>query len=529
MAIAPVDPNVQYARPLVISSEPVNNYLREREQQQRNALMGAKILSDQQIAQQKLNAQRQKDIEARMKYVSDLGKYDIGGPWQKEQESDIDTYQNTLTKMIQENNPNWQQYAIQAAGRLEGNRKKAAAYTDLMNTTMANYGKNKTLNMARFQPYWIGKTAYNDKGLIPLDQLNLQDVQNFNPMVQGDLDASGAVNDEALNHALATSFQNNVTTIGSTTRKDGVTTGATRTITAPNYMRINPINGSQSIDRVAVKKDPFLSNTFFDPYRSAVGDVSLVTDQTYGHMMQDPDFASAVARQINRMNVGKKPGDKNYLNPSGEDAVLIGKAMATGRLFNEQHGNFSLHTTHYENEKGNKPGTKDKYSVGLADRLDGWLRQDPTYLDNSQKLQTLPYKSLDQDQIKTANGPGMFKDFNVFEQVKTDQSGNEKKIPVPAEKVVIRKDEPDVIWFYPPGGGKPVGVKRSQMGEFVNSRAALNKNLDVMKFNQAWNAVNGQQEQQQEPEQKPEPPKKPNIIQRAKTTLNRWAGYKDNQ
>lgn len=482
MAIAPVNPNINYAEPLQISSEPVNAYFRNREIQQRQAAADARLSLQEKIHEDTLAHQRQQDIARRMKEVSNLGKYDMGGLWHNEQMQAISKFQDELANKIKNGDSDWQEFAYKAASQLEGNRRKAQTYDKMIKERLSQYGKDKSVILPKMHDLLIGKTAYNPDGTLKdINDLDIQSAMAYNPMTDPDADA--AFNNDILSDALAGNFKNNTITIGDTNRATG--NSVTRTITAPEYIRMNGATGMQSLNKEAVSADPVLSDSLFDQYRSKNGTVDLIKEGIYQQSLSDPRIVGAIAREINKHNRGLTPDDKDYVEPNSHSASLIGRAVVTNLLARQKHGNFSLRRSYGKPSRsagggGSRGGsTSDKMdTAGILERFKGVMNQDPNYLQNNEgaRLPTDPTTGKPMGDIIDVTP--VFKNFFVGQ----NKSGK----PIEAPHIVVRKDDPGKIFIDYGNDEPPEIVSEQDLPRWLNSKAKLNKNLDPVKLNELY-------------------------------------------
>lgn len=483
MPIAAVDPNIQYARPIQVSSEPVNAYFTARELQQRNAYNQQRLGLEQQSEQDRIAQQTQARIAQQMKSVANLGKLDMGGIWHDEQEKLIDEDQAALTQMIKNHDPNVPTAAMKMATNLEGRRLKAQSYMDMQKQAAAQYAKDQTIDQAKFPNYWISKTAYNPDGSrIPLDQLDLAKAKSFNPYTDPGVDS--IIDNSKMGALLGNSFKNSTYTIGEPTKQNGVVTGMqTTTETAKPYMRLNPVSGRWVVNRELVGAHPELAGPMFDRLRTKSGILDVVNDQIYQNTLAHPEFVAQVGREIAKLNAGKKPNDPTYIEPNSEDAVIVGKAMATNHLMDQASGNFSLKRTYRASGSGSGSGSSTKLNeAGLLDRLNGVMNQDPAYLQNNpvegNPVSNRTDKAIGLPPGYTANVTPVLKGLNVG----VDDKGK----PVQAKAILVKKDDPGAIYIdY--GDGKPAQrVTKQELPTWLNQISKYNKGLDPVTLNKLY-------------------------------------------
>jgi len=495
--MAGVNPNIEYARPLEISSAPFQAYLRSRENAERNRLAQQKLNMQDQQFQQKMMQQRQSDIEKRLHDVTNLGQYNIGGLWQDQQHKNIQDLQDQIARKIYNNEP-YQEDLIKGVSNIEAFRKKADSYDKMVGQLTSLYGKDKTINPASLRSYIVDKTAMNPDGTLKdLNDINLADLENFNPLVQPDADS--IIDNAALADRMAGHFSNNTTTTDTSNRANGITTQRSTTITAPAYTRIDPITGKRSLNTEAIQANPELAGQLFDDLRTPDGRINLIKNEVYQQALNDPALRYKIIREINNHNQGLKPEDPEYIEPNSPDADLIGRSVLTNLLAGKEHGNFRLKKSYGQNKgisemdskKGSSGGkTKTDTEDDIIQRFKGVMEQNPNYLENNRQSRL--------SNPVTGNQVGdiidvtpLFKNFNI--------GSDEKGKGLPAPHIAVMKGQPGSIFIDYGPDIKPEVVTLQQLPQWLNQKVKYNKNMDALKLNEEIKKVFGTNGQEQNP------------------------------
>jgi len=542
MALSTQQPNFEFARPLEISDDGLNTYFQARAQKQRQMALEQSAAAAQQTAQDKADAARKKDYDANMKALSTLPKdYDMGGFWQPEQEALLADTQKQLSQMYANDNPEAAQFLMKRVGMLQSNLEKAKAFqTYAQQQAQKLHQADDSIDPALAQQYYYHKLAYNADG----SKKNLEDVDpaqilTGNPLLDP---AFNAVNDNALGGRLAKQFVNNTMTSGHQGRKDGITTGHTTTTTLPAYMRLDATTGRPVLNTEAIGNDPVLHNTFFDQFRTRAGKTALVKDEIYRQHMNDIGLQGAVAREINTLNKGKKPGDSGYVEPNSPQADIVGRAVFTRLLAGQQHGNVSI-KTNYGQDKNSGPQKPDKSTVNaenVVQTLHGIMTGDPNYVQGlNQKQGTgfdydiTDHPGLKNTDIGVMDVTPLLKNVNVGERGITSAETDKvyKYVPTPASKIEVKKSDPGAMYVYLGDNPNPERVDKNNVQEFLNNIQKYNPKMDTRKINAAVKRIFGEVKQPESVMPAPEQPKlkKPNIVTKAvdtiKNSVAKWSKY----